>query len=152
MSERSYNPTQPWKRRLPPELNTGICRVCGAQSGQQCMSLRTGKILGLTHESNAKRMESRRAAGGDVAKKQRAEDVAVKAKPSLKLVKPSERRVDGSPVLKDGQVYIMRTGSRYHPYWCDVVAKKWDGNPRGLLVTRLADVDDRKVCQNCSVV
>lgn len=43
----------------------------------------------------------------------------------------------------------MKNGEEYHPAWCQVVAHKWDSGPRGLLVTRLADVGMRTRCPEC---
>lgn len=70
----------------------------------------------------------------------------------LKPIRPASKRSDGSPVLGDGQVYVIKTGKVYHPYWCDVVGNKWDNNPKGLLVTLLADVGARQPCHNCTIV
>lgn len=67
----------------------------------------------------------------------------------LKPVKPSARRVDGSPLLKEGQVYVTKTGTKYHPAWCHFIAAKWDHDQR-LLVIRLADVGLRTPCDACS--
>lgn len=65
------------------------------------------------------------------------------------VVKTADKRSDGSPILGEGQVFVMRTGTRYHTRWCDAVAHKWDEAPRGLLVTTLADVGLRTECGNC---
>lgn len=43
----------------------------------------------------------------------------------------------------------MKNGTDYHPAWCQVVADKWNSAPRGLLVTRLADVGMRARCREC---
>lgn len=68
----------------------------------------------------------------------------------LKPVKASARRVDGSPLLKPGQVYVTKTGTKYHPEWCHFVAAKWDHDQR-LMVTRLTDVGLRTPCDACRV-
>lgn len=67
----------------------------------------------------------------------------------ITVVKPADKRSDGSPILGEGQVFVMKTGTRYHTRWCDVVAHKWDEAPRGLLVTTLGDVGLRTECGNC---
>jgi hypothetical protein len=70
----------------------------------------------------------------------------------LNLVKPGELRVDGSPTLQEGQVYVTRAGTKYHPYWCDVIAAKWDIEGKGILVTLLEDVGSRQACSSCTIV
>lgn len=67
----------------------------------------------------------------------------------LKPIKASARRADGSPLLEQGQVYVTKTGTTYHPEWCTLVAAKWDHDQR-LMVTRLADVGLRKPCGSCT--
>jgi hypothetical protein len=47
------------------------------------------------------------------------------------VVKPAENRSDGSPILGEGQVFVMKTGTLYHTRWCNLVARKWDEAPRG---------------------
>jgi hypothetical protein len=66
----------------------------------------------------------------------------------LKPVEPAARR-EGVPLLGDDQVYVMKYGREYHTAWCQVVADKWGHAPRGLLVTLLADVGARTLCQEC---
>ena len=70
----------------------------------------------------------------------------------LLVVDPEGRRTDGSPLLADGQVYVTRTGNRYHVGWCEIIANKWDqgsGPTRGIYVTRIHDVGSRTECQSC---
>lgn len=59
------------------------------------------------------------------------------------------RRPDGSPILADGQVYILPTGSRFHTTWCDTVGNRWDTRPNAIFVSRLADVGKREECNHC---
>lgn len=70
----------------------------------------------------------------------------------LKPVKPGELRVDGSPILQDGQVYVTKAGTKYHPYWCEVIAAKWDKEGKGILVTLLEDVGGRQACRSCTIL
>lgn len=67
----------------------------------------------------------------------------------LKPVKPAARRADGSPLLAPGQVYVTKTGTKYHPEWCPMVAAKWDHDSR-LMVTLLVDVGLRTPCDSCA--
>lgn len=57
---------------------------------------------------------------------------AYKDAAELKLVKRGERRVNGSPVLLEAQVYVTNAGTRYHPYWCEVIEAKWDNEGKGI--------------------
>lgn len=66
----------------------------------------------------------------------------------LILVKPQGTRVDGSPLLGPGEVYVTRTGRRYHPSWCQIVADRWDIN-EGIFVSRIYDVGKREECTSC---
>jgi hypothetical protein len=66
----------------------------------------------------------------------------------LKPAEPAARR-DGVPLLGADQVYVMKHGSEYHTWWCQVVADKWHHSPRGLLVTLWADVGSRTRCREC---
>jgi hypothetical protein len=59
------------------------------------------------------------------------------------------RRADGSPILAEGQVFILPTGNRFHTTWCDTVGNRWDSRPNALFVTRLADVGKREECSHC---
>ncbi|WP_459793228.1 hypothetical protein [Arthrobacter sp. AD-310] len=70
----------------------------------------------------------------------------------LKLIKPAQLRVDGSPALQEGQVYVTKAGTKYHPYWCEIIAAKWDSEGKGILVTRLEDVGGRQACRSCTIV
>lgn len=70
----------------------------------------------------------------------------------LEPVKPGELRVDGSPILQDGQVYVTNAGTKYHPAWCDVIAAKWDKEGTGILVTLLEDVGGRQACRSCTIL
>jgi hypothetical protein len=70
----------------------------------------------------------------------------------LKPVKPGELRIDGSPILQDGQVYVTKAGTKYHPYWCDAIAAKWDKEGKGILVTLLEDVGGRQACRSCTIL
>lgn len=63
--------------------------------------------------------------------------------------KPAARRADGSPLLREGEVYVTTWGQRYHIGWCQVVADKWDKDPRGLFVSYLSDVGGRTECGSC---
>lgn len=63
--------------------------------------------------------------------------------------KPAGFRVDGSPLLRDGEVYVTQWGLKYHPSWCEAIASKWDKSPKGLFVTRLIDVGGRQECGLC---
>lgn len=50
------------------------------------------------------------------------------------------------------QVYVTKAGTKYHPYWCDVIAVKWDNEGKGILVTRLEDASGRQPCGSCTIV
>lgn len=63
--------------------------------------------------------------------------------------KPAGFRVDGSPLLRDGEVYVTQWGLKYHPSWCEAIASKWDKSTKGLFVTRLIDVGGREECGLC---
>jgi len=70
----------------------------------------------------------------------------------LIVVDPQDHRPDGSPLLAAGQVYVTKTGQRYHVGWCQVIADKWDqgtGPVRGIFVTSIHDVGGRTECQTC---
>lgn len=140
---------QYWQKRLGQakrragkpkrELNTRPCH-CGAQSGQACISKKTGRVRFMTHDTQAmKGARQTQRAGSNPS-------------PTMTTVKPSQVRADGSPILQEGQVYVIRTGAVYHPYWCEVLGAKWDSSPKGLLVTALADVGSRLACKTCAVV
>lgn len=64
-------------------------------------------------------------------------------------VEPAERRGDGSPRAGAGQVYVMKTGTVFHPAWCQVVAEAWDSNPARVLVIREAETGQRRQCRSC---
>lgn len=55
----------------------------------------------------------------------------------------------GVPLLGADQVYVVKQGREYHTAWCPVVADKWVHAPRGLVVTRFADVGARTPCREC---
>lgn len=72
------------------------------------------------------------------------------AQGKLIVHKPSATRVDGSPLLKEGEVYVTAYGQRYHTGWCQIIADKWDKTPRGVLVTYRSDVGLRTECGSCT--
>jgi hypothetical protein len=68
----------------------------------------------------------------------------------LKVVEPAGRHpADGAPLLGPGQVYATWTGRKYHPFWCDAVADKWDNDPHNLLVIEQDTVGGREPCRLC---
>nr|WP_043795033.1 hypothetical protein [Pseudarthrobacter chlorophenolicus] len=64
-------------------------------------------------------------------------------------VRPTRLRMDRSPRLEAGQVYVMKTGTVYHPAWCSIVAAKWDSDPEGLLLITEETVGQRRECKAC---
>ncbi|WP_157372511.1 hypothetical protein [Arthrobacter sp. Soil736] len=64
-------------------------------------------------------------------------------------VHPTRLRLDRSPRLAPGQVYVTRTGTLYHSAWCTVVAHKWDNDPDGLILIAEDTVGRRKECTDC---
>lgn len=58
-------------------------------------------------------------------------------------------REDGSPIAGEGQVYVTRSGKRYHTKWCSIMAAHWRDNPGRTFVSALADVGERTSCPNC---
>lgn len=79
-------------------------------------------------------------------------DSYVKAKllGELKPVTPVAYRADGSPLLAEGQVYVTKSGQKYHPAWCAVMADLWKEHPKNLLVSSQRDVGERQQCEVCS--
>jgi hypothetical protein len=63
--------------------------------------------------------------------------------------KPVAQRVDGSPLLREGEVYVTVYGKAFHPAWCEHVANKWDTDRKGLFVTRRSEVGRRTECASC---
>jgi hypothetical protein len=76
--------------------------------------------------------------------------VKAKALGELKPVEPLAFRADGSPLLAQGQVYVTRSGQKYHPAWCTVMAATWEEHPLNVLVSSQADIGDRQLCQPCA--
>lgn len=64
--------------------------------------------------------------------------------------KPAGLRVDGSPLLQPGEVYVSQWGMKYHPGWCEAIATKWDHAGKGVFVTLLSDVGRRAECGLCA--
>lgn len=73
----------------------------------------------------------------------------VEALGPLTVHKPTATRSDGSPLLREGEVYVTAYGQRYHTGWCQIVANKWDTSPKGLLVTYRSEVGGRTECGTC---
>jgi len=67
----------------------------------------------------------------------------------LRPVEPHALGPDASPRTGPGQVYATRTGTVYHPRWCEIVGQKWDSDPQGLLVVMQAEVGKRRRCRQC---
>lgn len=62
-------------------------------------------------------------------------------------VKPKSRDENRIPVLEEGQVYVARSGIKYHTRHCEVVLQRgW-----AMLVTMLSDVGNRELCTLCEV-
>jgi hypothetical protein len=66
----------------------------------------------------------------------------------LQVVK-AETRDDGSPMLAEGQVYVTKSGAKFHTEWCHIINDNWNKNPKGILVTLQAGVGARLECQAC---
>lgn len=81
--------------------------------------------------------------------KAEADHEARKQREPLALADPQSHRDDGSPVAGDGQVYVTRTGKRFHPQWCSIMAAHWRDNHGGIYVTMMADVGMRQRCPQC---
>lgn len=67
----------------------------------------------------------------------------------LDAVEPAAHRVDGSPQVGPGQVYVTRTGVAFHPAWCLAVGTAWDDKPEGLFVIAASTVGGRRLCKAC---
>jgi hypothetical protein len=67
--------------------------------------------------------------------------------PLIRVKPQAHHPEDGSPILSEGEVYVTRTGVFYHSQRCERVVER----PRTVLVTKLADVGQRKHCPNCNV-
>lgn len=69
----------------------------------------------------------------------------------LKPAKIFGVRVDNSPLLAPGQVYVTPYGDKYHPAWCFSIADCWDSRPETLMVSWLSDVaGERDECSACA--
>ncbi|MHA7168060.1 hypothetical protein ACX801_07840 [Arthrobacter bambusae] len=95
--------------------------------------------------SNAERLPGEGTTHGEV----KADRGARKPRGPLVRAEPMGRREDGSPVAGDGQAYATRTGNLFHPQWCSIVAARWRDAPGNVHVTMIADVGQRRRCQQC---
>jgi hypothetical protein len=74
---------------------------------------------------------------------------AQRQRPPLIPSAPQRHRDDGSPVAGEGQVYVTRTGKRYHSQWCGVMAAQWRDRPGTVFLVALGDVGERELCPQC---
>ncbi|HEX9088877.1 MAG TPA: hypothetical protein VF867_15270 [Arthrobacter sp.] len=130
------------------EKNPTQCPACGAGKGEPCFKNVPGrglKSLHRTHRSPAPAKNQPTRAGHIKQAFRAAADLG-----PIILVPPAQVHVaDGSPILGDGQAYVMRSGKVFHPTWCSIVAEKWDTQPRGLLVIASDTVGGRRECSAC---
>jgi hypothetical protein len=67
----------------------------------------------------------------------------------LRPVDPAMRRPDGSPQVGGSQVYVMKTGTVFHPAWCQIVADGYDEKPARVLVIMESEAGLRRHCRSC---
>lgn len=135
-------------RRPKHQKNTTPCPTCGAGKGESCFVNVPGRglrNLAKTHRSAASGKRPGGATSNAVARAHKTTEALGPITP----VHPTRLRVDRSPRLGPGQVYVMRTGTVFHPAWCAVVAAKWDTDPEGLLLITLDTVGGRRQCLSC---
>src|SRR5689334_8286212 len=66
-------------------------------------------------------------------------------------VQPANYRVDGSPCAGPGDVYVTRTGTRFHTGWCRILGDLWDLRATGVFVTTRSTAELRRLvlCRTC---
>lgn len=64
-------------------------------------------------------------------------------------VETTNLREDGSPIAREGQAYVTRSGKLYHTKWCGSMTSKWQDKPGTVFVSALADLGDRGLCPQC---
>lgn len=103
----------------------------------------------LTVQSMSKRARRPTRNTTKLARRQAYQDA--EALGQLRTVEPESVRSDGSPRAGRDQAYVTRAGKVFHPAWCQVVAEKWDNDPRGLLVILEAEAGARRRCKACDI-
>lgn len=163
------------RRPKQKKVNLKTCPQCGAKPGQTCFVL-TEKVfreLSETHTTASvfqdeyreprpgfEELPTRKTSTGildarHAARGQKQAESAARVNGVAKLAppKPAEIfgvRADNSPLLAPGQVYVTKSGGKYHPAWCASVAACWDSKPDSLVVAWLADVGQRGECAGCA--
>ena len=135
-------------RRPKRQRNNTPCPSCGAGKGQSCFEPVPGrglKTLTRTHRALA---AAKRPGGATANGVDRAYKAAAELGPIVP-VSPTLVRSDGSPRLDSGQVYVMRTGTVFHPAWCAIVGANWDDDPEGLLLIAADTIGGRRECKSC---
>lgn len=141
-------------RQRKLQRNSSPCPTCGAGKGSPCFDNTPGgglKKLSRTHRAPAapqRSAGSRKSANKTVRSARQAYQKADELGPIIP-VRPTRLRMDRSPRLGPGQVYVMRSGAVYHPAWCSIVAAKWDSDPEGLLLIADDTVGGRRECKAC---
>lgn len=69
---------------------------------------------------------------------------------ALDPVEPASRGVDGFPELGRDQVYVFKSGERYHSIPCETVMERWDTVPWRVLVVAESGIGKRERCQICA--
>lgn len=67
-------------------------------------------------------------------------------------VEPAMRRPNGSPQVGDGQVYVMKTGTVFHPAWCQIVAGAYNAKPARVLVILELEGGLRRPYRSCDTL
>lgn len=135
-------------RRPKQQKNPTPCPTCGAGKGQPCFTNVPGRGLRNLPKTHRTAAAAKRPGGPTATAVSRAHQTAQELGPIV-TVQPSAFRSDRSPRLGYGQVYVMRTGTVFHPAWCAIVADKWDNDPKGLLVIAADTVGGRRQCRSC---
>ena len=86
-------------------------------------------------------------------RKARAARAKASALGALPESEPASCRADGSPVARPGDVYVTRTGTRFHAGWCRILGDLWDLRSSGVFVTTPSAAQARGLllCRTCEV-